>query len=152
RTRTHVIGSPRAPRRETRMKHMKIGKRLTLGFGLVLTMMALVAAAGYWGLDSTGDLATRIVKVNSPLVEHSQRARANTLGLRRFEKDYFLNIGASEKETEYMSKWDDQAKRLDERLDELDRLVSEDVDKDAVRAMRKDMATYQEGFKRVAGG
>ena len=69
------------------MKNLKIGKRLTLAFGLVLGLMALVAAAGYWGLTSTGALASRIVTVDSPLVEHSQRARANTLGLRRYRQD-----------------------------------------------------------------
>jgi methyl-accepting chemotaxis protein len=87
------------------MKNLRIGKRLALAFGLVLGMMALVAGAGYWGLASIGALATQIVKVDSPLVEHSQRARANTLGLRRFEKDLFLNIGAADKEADYLAKW-----------------------------------------------
>ncbi len=87
--------------------------------------------------------------MDSPLVEHSQRARANTLGLRRFEKDYFLNIGSSEKQAEYLAKWDDQRKRLDERLAELDTLVTADVDKETIRSMRRDAATYEEGFKKV---
>src|SRR5262245_36383741 len=130
------------------LKHMRIGKRLGLGFGLVLTMMALVASAGYWGLRSATELTTRIVKVDSPLVEHSQRARANTLGLRRFEKDYFLNIGSREKQTEYMAKWEDQRQRLEERLSQLESLAGED-DRETVRAMRKDLTVYAEGFKTV---
>jgi methyl-accepting chemotaxis protein len=131
------------------MKNLRIGKRLALAFGLVLGMMALVAGAGYWGLASTGALATRIVKVDSPLVEHSQRARANTLGLRRFEKDLFLNIGSAEKEADYLAKWDDQAKKLAERLDILDSLVTVPADKETVKSLRRDMATYEEGFKKV---
>jgi len=75
------------------LKDMKIGKRLALAFGLVLALMGTVSAAGYWGLETVAGLAREILKVSSPLVEHSQRARANTLGLRRYEKDYFLNIG-----------------------------------------------------------
>jgi methyl-accepting chemotaxis protein len=128
---------------------MRIGRRLALGFGLVLGMMALVAASGYWGLQSIGGLAARIVKVDSPLVEHSQRARANTLGLRRYEKDYFLNLGSAEKEAEYLAKWEDQGQRLKERLDVLAGLVTADADKAAVASMRKDMTTYEEGFRRV---
>jgi methyl-accepting chemotaxis protein len=132
------------------LKHMRIGNRLSLGFGLVLTMMALVAAAGYWGLRSSSELTTRIVKVDSPLVEHSQRARANTLGLRRFEKDYLLNMGARDKQTDYMTKWEDQRQRLEERLAQLESLVTVDEDRETVRSMRKDLTAYAEGFKKVA--
>ncbi len=132
------------------MKNLKIGKRLALAFGLVLSMTLLVAAAGYWGLRATGALATKIVTVDSPLVEHSQRARANTLGLRRYEKDYFLNIGSAEKEADYLAKWQDQFNRLSERLDVLDGLAT-DVDKETIKVMRKDAATYDEGFKKVLG-
>jgi methyl-accepting chemotaxis protein len=132
------------------MKNLRIGKRLALGFGLVLGMMALVAGAGYWGLASAGALATRIVKVDSPLVEHSQRARANTLGMRRFEKDYFLNIGAADKEADYLAKWDDQTKKLTERLDVLDTLATSPADKETIRSMRRDASAYEEGFKKVA--
>ncbi len=131
------------------LKHMRIGKRLTLGFGLVLVMMALVASAGYWGLESTATLALRILNVDSPLVEHSQRARANTLGMRRFEKDYFLNIGSPEKEAEYLAKWEDQRKRLEERLAQLDGIVTDDVGKETIRSMRRDAATYEEGFRKA---
>ncbi|PYQ18462.1 MAG: hypothetical protein DMF79_14930 [Acidobacteria bacterium] len=131
------------------LKDMKIGKRLALGFGLVLVLMGMVSTAGYWGLETVAGLARDILKVGSPLVEHSQRARANTLGLRRYEKDYFLNIGAPEKEADYLAKWKDQKKRLDERLDELEKLTKAEADRDAIRSMRKDANLYEEGFQKV---
>jgi methyl-accepting chemotaxis protein len=133
------------------LKDMKIGKRLALAFGLVLALMGTVSAAGYWGLETVAGLAREILKVGSPLVEHSQRARANTLGLRRYEKDYFLNIGSAEKEADYLAKWKDQKKRLDERLDELEKLAQTDADRDIVRSMRKDANVYEEGFQKVIG-
>jgi methyl-accepting chemotaxis protein len=131
------------------LKDMKIGKRLTLAFGLVLALMGGLSVAGYWGLETVAALAREILNVGSPLVEHSQRARANTLGLRRFEKDYFLNIGAPEKEAEYLAKWKDQKARLDERLVELTRLAQTDADRETVRAMQKDANLYEEGFTKV---
>jgi methyl-accepting chemotaxis protein len=131
------------------LKDMKIGKRLAVAFGLVLALMGTVSAAGYWGLETVAGLAREILKVSSPLVEHSQRARANTLGLRRYEKDYFLNIGSAEKEADYLAKWKDQKKRLDERLDELEKLIQTDADRDIVRSMRKDANVYEEGFQKV---
>jgi methyl-accepting chemotaxis protein len=131
------------------LKNMRIGKRLSLGFGLILALIAGVATAGYWGLERVAGLAHEILKVSSPLVEHSERARATTLGLRRFEKDYFLNIGSPDKEADYLAKWKDQKKRLEERLDELERLAQSESDREIVRSMRKDANSYEEGFQRV---
>ena len=134
------------------VKNLRIGKRLSLGFGLVLALIGGVATAGYWGLERVAGLAHEILKVSSPLVEHSERARAITLGLRRFEKDYFLNIGSPDKEVDYLAKWKDQKKRLEERLDELERLAQSETDRETVRSMRKDASSYEEGFQRVLVG
>ena len=115
------------------LKNMKIGRKLALGFALVLSLMAVVSTAGYWGLETVAALARDILTVRSQLVEHSQRARADTLGLRRFEKDYFLNIGDREKEAEYLGKWKDQKQRLLGQLDTLEKLVQTDADRDVLR-------------------
>jgi methyl-accepting chemotaxis protein len=122
---------------------------LALGFGVVLAMMVLVAGSGYWGLRTSAALAHRILSVEAPLVEHSQRARANTLGLRRFEKDMFLNIRSAEKVSEYLEKWKDQLKQLDERLSALELLVSSEQDKQTVAAWRQDMLVYEGGVLKV---
>jgi methyl-accepting chemotaxis protein len=131
------------------VKNLRIGRRLGLGFGLILALIAGVAAAGYWGLERVAGLAHEILKVSSPLVEQSERARATTLGLRRFEKDYYLNMGSADKEADYLTKWKDQKKRLEDRLDELEKLVQNEVDRDTVRTMRRDAASYEEGFQKV---
>src|SRR6185295_12321073 len=124
------------------LKSMAIGKRLTLAFGTLLVFMIAVAAVGYWGLSTTAGVARHVIAVDSALVEHSQRARANTLGLRRFEKDLFLNIGNAAKVNEYAGKWNDQGERLTERLEVLSRLVSTEEDRAALAAMRKDFLEY----------
>jgi methyl-accepting chemotaxis protein len=131
------------------LQNMSIGKRLGLGFGLLLALLTLVAGSGYRGTRLAANLAMNTLQVQSPLVEHSQRARANTLGLRRFEKDVFLNVGSAEKVAEYLAKWKDQRDRLLERLAVLDSLETEDSGKAAIRSMRADLATYEQGFNRV---
>ena len=118
------------------LKNMTIGKRLALGFGLLLALVALVAGSGYRSTRLAAGLAMDVLKVESPLVEHSQRTRANTLGLRRFEKDVFLNIGTPEKVAEYVTKWKDQRDRLLERIAVLDSLETEDSGKAVIRSMR----------------
>ena len=131
------------------LQNMSIGKRLAVGFGLLLALVALVAGSGYRSTHLAATLAMRVLKVESPLVEHSQRARANTLGMRRFEKDVFLNIGAPEKVAEYLTKWKDQRDRLVERIAVLDSLETEDSGKAVIRSMRADASTYEQGFTHV---
>jgi methyl-accepting chemotaxis protein len=131
------------------LKSMAIGKRLMFAFASLLVFMIVTAAVGYWGLETTAALARRVIAVDAALVEHSQRARANTLGLRRFEKDVFLNIGNAQKVTEYVAKWTDQRDRLLERLEVLSRLVSTEEDRAAVALMRKDLGDYEVGFQHV---
>ncbi len=132
------------------MKNLRIGRRLALGFGLVFGMMALIAATGYWGLESVGDVATRIAEIDATLVETSAHARIDVLELRRYEKDYFLNVGASNKEGEYLVKWEAQVAGLTERLDHLESLLS-DADKSRVRKMRDDAGAYAQGFRKLVG-
>ena len=131
------------------LKNLPIGKRLALAFGTLLALMLGVAGAGYWGLHDTARLARQVLDLDSPLVEHSQRVRANTLGLRRFEKDVFLNIATPAKVDEYVEKWTDQQRRLDERLQELDHLLAGSPDREVVVSMRKDMTAYDSGFTSV---
>ena len=71
----------------------------------------MAAGAGYPAPQATSALTERIPETASA-VEHSQRARANTLGQRRFEKDLFLNVGNPEKEADYAAKWSEQHGKL----------------------------------------
>ena len=69
-------------------KNMKIGVRLALGFGFVLVMLIGIGLSGYWGVNSISNMTVNMLQGDSTVAEHSARARANVLGLRRFEKDY----------------------------------------------------------------
>jgi methyl-accepting chemotaxis protein len=128
---------------------MTIGRRVGLGFGLLVGLQLVLAAAGYWGVTTLSELALAVINMDSPLVEHSQRARANTLGMRRFEKDYFLNIGSPEKQADYLAKWNDQRTRLESRLAELDKLVTDAAGRDVIKSMHADAVTYEAGFTKV---
>jgi methyl-accepting chemotaxis protein len=131
------------------LKDLPIGKRLGVAFGALLALMLAVAGTGYWGVNGSTRLARHVLDVDSPLVEHSQRARAHTLGLRRFEKDVFLNLASPAKRDEYAAKWKEQQQRLEERLGELGRLADDASEKEALASMRKDLAAYELGFTGV---
>jgi len=138
------------------LNDVRIGRRLGLGFGLVLLLTGAVSAAAGWGLRTMDGMTRVILKVAYPTVAQAQEARAATLGLRRFEKDSFLNLSDPAKHAEYLDKWTEQKQHLDESLEALDGLAQSQDDRDAVRSMRADAATYDEGFQKVnaaiAGG
>ena len=84
-----------------KFQELNIRKLLGLGFGSVLILVIAVAILGYWGVHSVSELALKefkdMLQTDAAVAEHSARARANVLGLRRFEKDIFLNLEAKEK-------------------------------------------------------
>ncbi len=133
------------------LKNMKIGMRLALGFGVVLLLLIGIAGSGYWGTNATSNATIKMLKGDATIAEHAARARANTNALRRYEKDLYLNIGAKDKEADYMEKWKDQNEALTARLNDLEKVVYLDAEKDAVRTMKTELASYDAGFKKVYG-
>jgi methyl-accepting chemotaxis protein len=131
------------------LKNLTIGRRLGAAFTVLGLLTLAVAGTGYWGTHEAAALARAVITVESPIVEHSQRARANTLALRRFEKDVFLNVSSPEKVAEYTEKWKDQKARLDERLTTLESLVTDAAGKDTLRELRKHAQAYEAGFAQV---
>jgi methyl-accepting chemotaxis protein len=131
------------------MKNLKIGQRLSLGFGAVLAMLFTVAGVGYWTLSATARTATHILEVDWPLVAATHRVRFESLKLRQYEKDLFLNVGDAEKEAHYLGLWGDNQKQLHEAITEVEKLGTIEADHEAVRSMRADLGTYEEAMQQI---
>src|ERR1051325_2578497 len=147
---------PRRQERNNMLQQMTIGKRLFAGFGVLLAFVLIVAAAGQWGLGTAVDTATRTMNVNVAISSDANDATMATLDLRRFEKDFFLNIGNPEKENEYLGKWDKALRRTDDSLNALEHRITESKQLDTIRNTRADIATYANAFrvivKRIESG
>ncbi|MDD5434326.1 MAG: methyl-accepting chemotaxis protein [Nitrospira sp.] len=128
---------------------MKIGNKLGVGFGLVLIMLVITGISGYWGIRHVSGLTIDMLSHEAKIAEHSARARANVLGLRRYEKDYFLNITSNEKKEEYFNKWNEQREHLLARLSDLENAAVIQKHKDLITTMRNEFSTYDNGFKDV---
>ena len=131
------------------IRDMKIGTRLIGGFGLVLMVLLVVGGVGYWGVDTTSQRTITMLQTDSQVSENASRARANVVGLRRYEKDIFLNLGTDKKENTYRSDWKEQNDHLALRLDELEKVAYLPADKDAVKSMRAEATAYIENFGKV---
>ena len=110
-----------------------IGILLGVGFGIVLLLLVLTGVLGYWSTSSISAMAIKefkeMLRTDAAIAEHSARARSNVLGLRRFEKDMFLNIGSKEKEEDYFKKWKEQKEHLLNRLNDLQKAAVAEQDK-----------------------
>ncbi|MBI4851046.1 MAG: MCP four helix bundle domain-containing protein [Acidobacteria bacterium] len=133
------------------LRNISIGQKLVLAFGLVLTLMVIIVGVGYWQISSLSAIFLQILQVESKLDEYSASARANTLCLRRFEKDIFLNIDSQDKVAEYITKWTKQREMLAEDLKSLERLAKLKEDKDIIISMNRNLSIYETGFNKIIG-
>ena len=128
---------------------LKIGQRVTLAFGVLVLLMIAVAATGYWGMSSIENEVVKDLDRDGVIAQHAGRARANILGLRRYEKDMILNIASSEKVEEYLKKWQAEQEHLEERLKTLEQVATEPKDKEVVKSIGAEAAVYGTGLLKV---
>src|SRR2546428_532657 len=128
------------------LKNMSIGKRLAIGFGLIVLLLISMGLSGYWGLEAITRETLKVLEGDAKVVTLAARAKATTLELRRFEKDTFLNVEESQIRNQYAAKWDGQRQKLREVFGELDKFQLSADDKASLRSMREDLDVYESGF------
>jgi methyl-accepting chemotaxis protein len=132
------------------LNNLKIGTRLGLGFAVVLILLVLVILTGFWGIKSTSRVTLGMLNVDAQIADNFAIARAIALELRRYEKNIFIRIGSKdERAKKDFPKWIEQVQLLEGKIAELDKLVVEDADKDAVKKIQNGLSEYTAGFKRI---
>jgi methyl-accepting chemotaxis protein len=127
-------------------KNLSTGKKL-LGSSLVGAALTLaVGGAGYWGVQTVSRGTEKMLQGEAKIAEHAARARANLLGLRRYEKDMFLNIRDAGKVDEYAQKFKEEQGHLQQRMDTLKAVATLPQDKERVAGMQKEMDAYGTGM------
>ncbi len=134
-------------------KNKSIGMRLSLGFGVLLALLFLLSVIGYWGVHVVHGTTVHMLEGDAQVAEHAARARANILGLRRFEKDVFINIGNTDKVANYSKEWNDERESVISRLSDLEKAADKTDEakdyKESLKGMRAELTTYEDGFKKV---
>jgi methyl-accepting chemotaxis protein len=134
------------------LRRFTIGTRIFLAFAAVLLLMLGVAASGLWAVTTLSSTARGPLARAMQQEMHAQVARAESLELRRFEKDFFLNTGSATTQAEYAKKWTEALGRLDARLGELDAdAVGDAAQGQRVATVRSSVAAYAAGFDAVRG-
>ncbi|MEM7049382.1 MAG: methyl-accepting chemotaxis protein [Acidobacteriota bacterium] len=129
------------------LRNIKVTTRLILAFSLSLLLMAGLGVASFFALQGVSEAAEQILKNDVRIAALASQAQGSALQLRRFEKDYFLNIGDAEAQADYFSRWETQEKQLEATLAELRSLATNPDDAAAVESMTAGLASYFTGFE-----
>lgn len=132
-----------------KLGNLGIGRRLSIGFGLVLLLLVAISICGYWGVSATSNATIKMLQGDALVSENAARARANVNAMRRFEKDIFLNLGSETDEQKYFKQWNDQHQHLNDRIGTLEKVVALQQDKNHVGEMKAQLAAYDAGFNKV---
>jgi methyl-accepting chemotaxis protein len=132
-------------------RSMKIRSQLAIGFGLVIVLLIGTFSVGYWGVTTLAARTQEMLAHEAKQGEHSSRARANVNGMRRFEKDLYINIASAESRRSYLSKWKEQHEHLLARLRDLDAVAATPEEKATLATMRRELDNYDAGFQKVLG-
>jgi methyl-accepting chemotaxis protein len=127
---------------------LSLKARILASFGFLLLILIGTTTFAYLELRTSATLAQQALHVDAQMSEAADRARIHALGLRRFEKDYFLNIGSEEEQKGYLVKWQGEDSALREQIDRLLRGAAPE-EHDEIASIQQDRATYVEGFQHV---
>src|SRR4051794_11619533 len=114
------------------LANMNIGKRMGLAFATLVCLALALAASGYWGLSNLTATAEAVLNVDVAAAETSGQVQTMIVKLRRFEKDYFLNVSDAQKRTDYLTKWKADYQNVNEQLDKLHTLVRGEAERNKV--------------------
>jgi hypothetical protein len=132
-------------------KSLKIGMLLGLGLGLLLGLVVGVGASSYRGANGIAYPASATLQGEAKLVEQTAQVQSNIQALRRQAKSLLLQTDSQEKIAESRKKWDEQLAFQVARLNELEKSATRTQDKELVRVMRTELATYDAGFTKALG-
>jgi methyl-accepting chemotaxis protein len=114
-----------------------------IGTVVLSALLAIaMAALGIRALGAVQERTATMLKFDAVVAEHAGAARAGVLGLRRFEKDMFLNIGNEQYVGEYRRKFQVQLALLGQDLEILESLELPTDDERRLPGMKQEAAVY----------
>ena len=109
------------------MTEISVKTKLWSLIAIMLLLIISVGAVGFVTLDRGAVTLKEFVDQDEALQNLTDRVHLNIIQLRRFEKDYFLNIGNPEKQQEYLKKYQEIDAAMPQLMGKLATLARADV-------------------------
>ncbi len=123
--------------------------RLGGSFSILLLLLLVAGGTGYWATSSLSDQIISTLRSDGAISDHIAEASSHALGLRRYEKDIFLNIDKSEKVANYFKEWQEEYSKLTEQITALAKVVYLPEEQDAAKKMASGAQEYKQGFEGI---
>jgi len=126
-----------------------VTSRIRLAFVALIALTGVVTVFAANGMSDMATVSHQVLQEDAQLAVEAGDARYHTLMLRRYEKDYFLNIGKPEKQKKYAGKWEGAFGDLNATIERIT-TVSHDAEVGAfAKNMRGALSEYRGGFLKV---
>ena len=136
---------------EGEMTEISVKTKLWSLIAIMLLFIISVGAVGFMTLYRGAATLKEFIEQDEALQNLTDRVHLNIIQLRRYEKDYFLNIGNPDKQQEYLKKYQEIDAAMPQLLGNLTTLAKTDVHlSPALRAKAAALpalyADYRNGF------
>lgn len=128
------------------MRGLTIRGLLAIIFSIQVLLLVGVAASGHRGLATVEATVDDMLDRQVASALEASDVRAVNQSLRRFEKDYYLNIADAEKRDGYLDKWRAAVGDLSDLLTSLEGVLTTEVQQRRVQKMRAQLESYRDGF------
>jgi len=114
-------------------RNLKIGKKLYIGFGLVLILAVAIGITGYNGLTT--------VALNVELADDANRLIKSAKDCRQHEKNFMMR-----EDEKYVTQLHETIAEITQQIDETNAKFNDQEDKDAIQLVKKDIQSYRTAF------
>lgn len=131
------------------LNNLPVWIRLSGSFGTLLLFLVIAGGTGIWGSTSLSKRIITTLETDGAIAEHIATASSQALGLRRYEKDIFLNISKTEKTSTYFDKWQQEYTKLTKSITALEKVAYLPDEQAAVKKMASGAKSYKQGFEGI---
>lgn len=131
--------------------NLSIGKKLIGSFLFVSLIITIVGGIGFLRISSNIVGVENMVKNDVDFLKKTEELQIFALQHRRYEKDFFLNIGKKEKQEGYVKKFMSVSQKTNDLIDKLDMMAEKNPNfsneaKKALRNAKGEHDKYVQGF------
>lgn len=128
----------------THASFISLKTKLIIGFLITSLITLIVGGIGYLKISSNIRQVDKMVAQDVHFLEQTEEFKILALQHRRYEKDFFLNIGNIKKQESYLEKFDKKSATTFQLIDEIAAMVKADpnLSDDALQAISKAKEEY----------
>ncbi len=133
------------------LANVSLKKKLLGGSLLSSFIIMIVGGIGIWSITNANDAVNKVKIIDMSLLLKSEQLQIMALTHRRYEKDFFLNIGKPEKQQDYLKKFREVSEKTNAALDQVVTETNKNSDisadlKTAIQGSRDSYRQYSSGF------